>query len=94
MAQPRASSLSGNPHEYFRSRRREIHFAPNGRLTRLTRSEAEAEVKKRGGKTTSTVSGKTTCVVAGEKAGSKLVKANKLGIRVIDEDDFLKMIES
>jgi DNA ligase (NAD+) len=69
-------------------------FVFTGTLARLTRKDAEAEVKKRGGKTTSTVSAKTTCVVAGEKAGSKLDKANKLGIRVIDEDEFLKMIES
>ncbi len=67
-------------------------FVFTGTLTRLTRDGAEAEVKKRGGKTTSTVSGKTTCVVAGEKAGSKLVKANKFGIKVIGEDEFIELI--
>lgn len=67
-------------------------FVFTGTLTRLTRDDAEAEVKKRGGKTTSTVSGKTTCVVAGEKAGSKLVKANKLGVKVIGEDEFVELI--
>jgi DNA ligase (NAD+) len=67
-------------------------FVFTGALTRLTREEAEAEVKNRGGKTTETVSNKTTCVVAGEKAGSKLEKALKLGVRVIGEDEFLAMI--
>lgn len=68
-------------------------FVFTGALTKLTRDEAEAEVKKRGGKATSSVSKKTTYVVAGEKAGSKLDKARKLGVEVIDEDAFLKKID-
>ena len=67
-------------------------FVFTGVLTRLTREEAEAEVKKRGGKTSDSVSSKTTCVVAGEKAGSKLEKARKLEVRVIGEDEFLGLI--
>ena len=67
-------------------------FVFTGGLTRMTRDEAQAEVKKRGGKATSLVSKKTTYVVAGEKAGSKLDKAGKLGVEVIDEDTFTKMI--
>ncbi|NIM20150.1 MAG: NAD-dependent DNA ligase LigA [Candidatus Latescibacteria bacterium] len=67
-------------------------FVFTGALARMTREEAEAEVKRRGGKATSTVSKKTTCVVAGEKAGSKLQKAQKLGVKVIDEATFLKLI--
>ncbi len=67
-------------------------FVFTGVLTRLTREEAEAEVKKRGGRTSDSVSSKTTCVVAGEKAGSKLEKARKLGVRVIGEDEFLGLI--
>jgi DNA ligase (NAD+) len=67
-------------------------FVFTGSLSRLTRSEAEKEVKKRGGKTSSSISKKTTCVVAGEKAGSKLRKAEELGIKVIDESAFLKLI--
>jgi DNA ligase (NAD+) len=67
-------------------------FVFTGALTRLTRGEAEKEVKQRGAKAASTVSKKTTWVVAGDKAGSKLIKAEQLGIRVIDESEFLKLI--
>jgi DNA ligase (NAD+) len=67
-------------------------FVFTGSLTRLTREEAEAEVKKRGGKTADSVSSRTTCVVAGERAGSKLEKAKKLGVRVIGEDEFLELV--
>jgi DNA ligase (NAD+) len=68
-------------------------FVFTGTLTQLSREEAEAEVKKRGGKASSSVSKGTSYVVAGEKAGSKLEKAQKLGVEVIDEDAFLKMIK-
>jgi DNA ligase (NAD+) len=67
-------------------------FVFTGTLSRLTREEAEEEVRRRGGKTSNTVSGKTTCVVAGEKVGSKVAKAEKLGIRVVGEDEFLALI--
>lgn len=67
-------------------------FVFTGALEKMTREEAEAEVKKRGGKTASSVSKKTTVVVAGAKAGSKLDKALKLGVDVIDEDAFLERI--
>lgn len=67
-------------------------FVFTGALTRLTRDEAQDEVKKRGGRATSSISKKTTYVVAGEKAGAKLDKATKLGVEVIDEETFLKMI--
>ena len=67
-------------------------FVFTGTLTRFSREEAEGEVKKRGGKAASTGSKQTSYVVAGEKAGSKLDKAQKLGVTVIDEDAFLKMI--
>lgn len=67
-------------------------FVFTGTLTRMARGEAEAEVKKRGGKATKSVSKKTTIVVAGEDAGSKLDKAMSLGIKVIDEDAFLGML--
>jgi DNA ligase (NAD+) len=67
-------------------------FVFTGTLSKFSREEAEAEVKKRGGKAAGSVSKQTSYVVAGEKAGSKLEKAQKLGVAVIDEDAFLKMI--
>jgi DNA ligase (NAD+) len=63
-----------------------------GELHSVTRDEAEKRVKELGGKATSGVSAKTSLVVAGEKAGSKLEKAKTLGIRVIDEAEFLAML--
>jgi len=67
-------------------------FVFTGTLKRMTRDAAQAEVKKRGGKATSSVSKKTTYVVAGESAGSKLDKAHKHGVEIIDEDAFIQMI--
>ncbi|MEQ9090681.1 MAG: NAD-dependent DNA ligase LigA [Balneola sp.] len=63
-----------------------------GTLPTLSRNEAKALIEKNGGKTASSVSKNTDYVLAGESAGSKLVKANELGISVLDEDTFLKMI--
>lgn len=67
-------------------------FVLTGTLPTLTRDEASDIIKKNGGKTTGSVSKKTTYVLAGEEAGSKLTKANDLGIPVISEEDFWKMI--
>ncbi|MHC5119152.1 MAG: NAD-dependent DNA ligase LigA, partial [Planctomycetota bacterium] len=63
-----------------------------GTLKNYTRSQIEQMIKDHGGKTASSVSKKTSFVVAGEIAGSKLDKANQLGIEVITEDKFLKRI--
>ncbi|MHC4905793.1 MAG: NAD-dependent DNA ligase LigA, partial [Planctomycetota bacterium] len=63
-----------------------------GTLKNYTRSQIEQMIKDHGGKTASSVSKKTSFVVAGENAGSKLDKANQLGIEVITEDKFLKRI--
>ncbi len=63
-----------------------------GSLENFTRQEAEQAVRQAGGKPSSTVSKKTDFVVAGEEPGSKLEKANKLGVKVIDEKQFLKLI--
>ncbi|MDR1378915.1 MAG: NAD-dependent DNA ligase LigA [Synergistaceae bacterium] len=63
-----------------------------GGLRSVIRDEAAKRVKELGGKVTSNVSAKTSLVVAGEKAGSKLEKAKTLGVRVIDETEFLAML--
>lgn len=65
-----------------------------GTLTRMSRQEAEEAVRRAGGTPTASVSKNTTFVLAGEKAGSKLDKAQKLGIPVIDEEEFLRRIRT
>lgn len=64
-----------------------------GTLTNYKRSEAQKLIEARGGVCQSSVTAKTTLVVAGEEAGSKLDKAKKLGIRVIDEAIFAEMLK-
>jgi DNA ligase (NAD+) len=66
-------------------------FVLTGTLPTLSRDEATAIIERHGGKASSSVSAKTTYVVAGEKAGSKLVKAQNLGVSIIDEDTLLEM---
>ncbi|GHU83463.1 DNA ligase [Clostridia bacterium] len=68
-------------------------FVLTGTLPTLKRSEAAEMIEKLGGKTSSSVSKKTDFVLAGEEAGSKLTKANLLGVTVIKEEEFLKLIE-
>ena len=65
-----------------------------GTLPTLGRKEAEELIVKNGGKASGSVSKKTSLVLAGEAAGSKLTKANELGIKVIDEQTFLDMLNS
>ena len=67
-------------------------FVVTGTLSRYKRDEITALIEKLGGKVSGSVSKKTSYVVAGEDAGSKLKKANELGIPVLSEDDFEKMI--
>jgi DNA ligase (NAD+) len=66
-------------------------FVLTGTLPNLSRDEASAIIERHGGKASSSVSSKTTYVVAGEKAGSKLTKAQNLGVAIIDEETLLKM---
>ena len=62
-----------------------------GTLPNMTREEATAKIEALGGKVTSSVSKKTDFVLAGAEAGSKLEKAQKLGIKILDEAEFLKL---
>ena len=68
-------------------------FVLTGSLESFTRKEAEDIIEKYGGKTSSSVSKKTDYVLAGEEAGSKLTKAQSLGVKIINEDEFKEMIK-
>ncbi len=68
-----------------------LTFVLTGTLPTMTRDEASAVIKKMGGKVSGSVSKKTSYVVAGEEAGSKLTKANELGVTVIDEATLVEM---
>lgn len=79
-SEPRAETLSG------------LTFVLTGTLPTMTRDEAALLIKNNGGKVSGSVSKKTSFVVAGDEAGSKLTKAKELGIPVIDEEGLKKMI--
>jgi DNA ligase (NAD+) len=68
-------------------------FVLTGTLAGWSREEAKAAIEARGGKVTASVSKKTHFVVAGEAAGSKLEKARDLGVAVLDEVAFQKLLE-
>ena len=67
-------------------------FVLTGTLSSMTRDEAKDKIQALGGKVTGSVSGKTDFVVAGEKPGSKLGKAQKLGVSVLDEDGLREIL--
>ena len=68
-----------------------LTFVLTGTLENMTRDEAAEMIKARGGKVSSSVSAKTSYVLAGEAAGSKLTKAQALGVKIIDKEQFLEM---
>ena len=68
-------------------------FVLTGTLSRLDRKTAEAEIALRGGKASGSVSKKTTYVVAGEAAGSKLTKAQQLGVPILTEEQFEELLK-
>ena len=68
-------------------------FVLTGTLPTMKRSEASKIIEENGGKTSSSVSKKTSYVLAGEEAGSKLTKAQSLGVTIITEEEFKAMLE-
>lgn len=80
VSEPKGDKLSG------------LTFVLTGTLPTMTRDEASELIKKNGGKVSSSVSKKTSYVVAGEEAGSKLTKAQTLGVEIIDENGLLGLI--
>ena len=71
---------------------RGLNFVVTGSLQKFSRETAEEEIRKRGGRAGSSVSKETSYVVVGENSGSKYDKAKKLGIKTIDEKEFLKIL--
>ena len=67
-------------------------FVLTGTLTQFTREEAGLQIERLGGKVTSSVSKKTTFLIAGPGAGSKLAKAQKLEIEILSEADFANLL--
>lgn len=84
----KTSAVAGPKEETFAG----LTFVLTGTLPTMTRDEASALIKQKGGKVSSSVSKKTSYVVAGEEAGSKLTKAKELGVPVIDEDRLKSML--
>ena len=70
-----------------------LTFVLTGSLSKYTRGEAGDIIEKLGGKVSNSVSKKTNYVLAGEEAGSKLTKAQSLGVKIITEEDFENMLK-
>jgi DNA ligase (NAD+) len=67
-------------------------FVLTGTLSSMTRDEAKEKIRERGGEVSSSVSKETDYVVAGENAGSKLTNAQKLGVTILSENEFLALL--
>ncbi len=90
----REAGLDFTSHEQIKDDRfAGLTFVLTGAMSKFTRDEASAIIEGFGGKAASSVSKKTSYVLAGENAGSKLTKAESLGIKIISEDDFAEMIK-
>lgn len=86
-------NMKGNKKELTDTRFVGMTFVLTGTLSEFTRDEASKIIEEFGGKTSSSVSKKTTYVLAGEEAGSKLTKAESLGVKIMSESEFKEMIE-
>ena len=86
-------NMEGLKKEIKDNRFEDMIFVLTGTLPTLGRKEASDIIESFGGKVSGSVSKKTTYVLAGEEAGSKLTKAKELGITIIDEDEFNEMIK-
>ncbi|MBI4399010.1 MAG: NAD-dependent DNA ligase LigA [Candidatus Omnitrophica bacterium] len=69
------------------------HFVITGTLDSYSRAEAEKKIRLLGGSTSSSVSGNTDCLIIGKEPGSKLAKAKKLGVNIIEEKEFLALLK-
>lgn len=91
----KATGLNMELIEQFSSNKFEnLIFVVTGSMEKTDRKEMILLIEQNGGKVSSSVSKKTNYVVAGDKAGSKLTKANDLGIQVLNEDEFIKFLEA
>ena len=86
-------NAKGNKQEVTDNRFEGMIFVLTGTLPTLSRTEASELIENSGGKVSGSVSKKTTYLLAGEEAGSKLTKAEELGIKIIDEKEFLEMLK-
>lgn len=93
MAQNNQSDGAGSAQNGTRQVFAGLTFVITGTLPGMKRNEAAELIENHGGKVSSSVSKKTNYLLAGESAGSKLTKAESLGVSVISEEDLMRMIQ-